>query len=84
MATASQADLSGLSSSEAARRLVQFGPNAVAEPKVHPIKRIARHFWAPVPWMLEATIVLQLAIGQHLTAVLIAALLVLNVTLGTI
>jgi hypothetical protein len=34
--------------------------------------------------MLEATIVLQLAIGQHLTAVLIAALLVLNVTLGTI
>jgi H+-transporting ATPase len=82
--TSDQADLAGLSSSEAAHRLIQFGPNAVAEQKVHPLKRITRHFWAPVPWMLEATIVLQLAIGQHLTALLIAALLLLNVILGTI
>jgi H+-transporting ATPase len=44
--------------------------------------RLARHFWAPVPWMLEATIVLQIAIGQHLTGALIAALLLLNVVLG--
>ena len=43
-----------------------------------------RHFWAPVPWMLEATIVLQLIIGQRLTASMIAALLVLNVMLGAV
>jgi H+-transporting ATPase len=73
---------SGLSSVEAQRRLREFGPNAVVEERVHPVKRVLRHFWAPVPWMLEATIVLQLAIGQRLTAVLIAALLVLNVILG--
>ncbi len=81
---AGPADLAGLTSSEAAQRLTRFGPNAVAEQDVNPLKRIARHFWAPVPWMLEATIVLQLAIGQRLTALLIAALLVLNVVLGTI
>ena len=34
--------------------------------------------------MLEATIALQLAIGQHLTALLIALLLLLNVVLGVV
>ena len=48
----------------------------------HPAARIARHFWAPVPWMLEATVALQLAIGERLEAAMIAALLILNVALG--
>ena len=77
-------DLGGLTSAEAQSRLRQFGPNAVVEERVHPVKRALRHFWAPVPWMLEATIVLQIAIGQRLTALLIALLLVLNVLLGAI
>ena len=72
----------GLSSVEAVRRRVEFGPNAVVEEHVHPLVRLARHFWAPVPWMLEATIVLQIAIGQRLTGGLVAALLILNVALG--
>jgi H+-transporting ATPase len=79
-----QAVFAGLSSPEAARRRGQFGPNAVADERASPLKRIARHFWAPVPWMLEATIVLQLVIGQRLTALLIAALLILNVVLGSL
>jgi H+-transporting ATPase len=79
-----QAAFAGLSSAEAARRRAQFGPNAVAEERVHPLKRIARHFWAPVPWMLEATIVLQIAIGQRVTGLLITALLILNVVLGSL
>ena len=74
----------GLSTAEAERRLRQFGPNAVVEERVSLPKRVLRHFWAPVPWMLEATIALQLAIGQHLTALLIALLLLLNVVLGVI
>jgi len=76
-------DLSrGLTSAEAAQRLRSFGPNAVVEERIHPLQRLARHFWAPVPWMLEATIALQIAIGQRLTALLVAALLILNVVLG--
>ncbi len=77
-------ELNGLSSAEAARRQAEFGPNAVVEDHVYPLQRVARHFWAPVPWMLEATIVLQIAIGQRLTALLIAMLPVLNVVLGVI
>jgi H+-transporting ATPase len=72
----------GLSSAEAARRLLEFGPNAVTEEQVHPVAQIVRHFWAPVPWMLEATIALQIAVGERLEALMIATLLILNVGLG--
>jgi len=72
----------GLSSAEAAGRLAEFGPNAVVEEHVHPLIRVARHFWAPVPWMLEATIALQTVIGERLEALMIATLLVLNVGLA--
>ena len=72
----------GLSSAEAARRRAEFGANAIAEEHAHPLVQILRHFWAPVPWMLEATIVLQLVSGERLEALMIATLLVLNVGLG--
>ena len=72
----------GVSSAEAARRLAEFGPNVAVEERIHPASRIARHFWSPVPWMLEVTVALQLAIGERLEAAMIAALLILNVALG--
>ncbi len=74
----------GLTSAEAAARLGQFGPNAVVERQVSLAARIARRFWEPVPWMLEAAIVLQLAIGERLEAFIIAVLLVFNVALGVL
>jgi H+-transporting ATPase len=77
-----QPELSGLSTAEAAARGAEFGPNATVEQKVHPLKRWAAHFWAPVPWMLEATIALQIAIGQRLSALSITMPLILNVALG--
>ncbi|MDR3535302.1 MAG: HAD-IC family P-type ATPase [Acetobacteraceae bacterium] len=72
----------GLTTAEAAQRMAQFGPNAMPEEHVHPFKRALQQFWAPVPWMLEATIVLQLVIGERLEAAMIATLLLLNVALG--
>jgi H+-transporting ATPase len=82
MAMNDRSELAGLSSVEAASRRAQFGPNAVVEEQVHPLQRVARHFWAPVPWMLEAIIALQIALGQWLTAGMIAALLIANVLLA--
>ena len=76
------APMTGLSGTEAARRLGEFGPNAVAEEAEHPLRRILRHFWSPVPWMLEATIVLQVLTGERIEALMIVALLLLNVALG--
>ncbi|MGA8567442.1 MAG: cation-transporting P-type ATPase, partial [Candidatus Binataceae bacterium] len=68
----------GLTSEEARRRLLESGPNAVIEKKSHLILALLGKFWAPVPWMLEATIVLELALGKFLEGIVIAVLLVSN------
>src|SRR6202161_2307078 len=72
----------GLTSEQAARRLEQFGPNAVADTTLHPFRMAVDKFWAPVPWMLEAAIVLQVVLGEYVEAAIIAGLLVFNAVLG--
>jgi H+-transporting ATPase len=39
-------------------------------------------FWAPVPWMLEAAIVLQIGLGKYIESAIIAGLLVFNAAIG--
>src|SRR5512135_1890985 len=68
----------GLSSAEVQHRLGQYGPNAIAEKSVPLWRQLAVKFWAPVPWMLEAVIVLQVLLGRYLEAVVIAVLLAFN------
>ncbi|MGO9546600.1 MAG: HAD-IC family P-type ATPase [Rhodomicrobium sp.] len=72
----------GLTSDEALRRLEKFGPNAVPDTSLHPLRMALEKFWAPVPWMLEAAIVLELVLGKYVEAAIIAALLVFNAALG--
>ena len=54
----------GLTSDEARRRLEKFGPNAMPDTSAHPLRQAFEKFWTPVPWMLEAAIVLELALGK--------------------
>ena len=68
--------------SQARRLLGQDGPNAIADVAQHPMRRAIGKFWAPVPWMLEAAILLQLFLGEYAEAGLIAFLLVFNSALG--
>ncbi len=72
----------GLTSDEARRRLETYGPNATPDTAMHPLRRALSEFWAPVPWMLEAAIVLELALGDYPEAAIIAGLLVFNAALG--
>jgi len=72
----------GLTSDEARRRLEKFGPNAMPDTSVHPLRMALEKFWAPVPWMLEAAIVLELVLDKYVEAAIIAALLVFNAALG--
>ncbi len=39
---------------------------------VHPLAMALEKFWAPVPWMLEAAIVLELVLGKYVEAAIIA------------
>ena len=72
----------GLTSAAARDRLQEAGANTVAEDTQHPVERILSKFWAPVPWMLEAAIVLQLVLGEYLEAGAVLFLLVFNAALG--
>ncbi len=72
----------GLTSSEATARLGQYGPNQAAEERPHPLLALLGKFWAPVPWMLELTVVLELLLGRHGEAGIIGTLLVLNAGIG--
>jgi H+-transporting ATPase len=67
-----------LTSAEAARRLLEFGPNAIREERPHPLLTLSSRFWGPIPLMLEAVIVIQLVLGKADEAVIIALLLVAN------
>jgi H+-transporting ATPase len=49
---------------------------------LHPLRRALAKFWAPVPWMLEAAIVLEIVLGKYVEAGIIAGLLVFNAALG--
>ena len=82
-ASASTVDLqNGLTRDEARRRLEKFGPNALPDTTVHPLRRAMSKLWAPVPWMLEAAIVLQVVLGDYAEATIVAGLLVFNAVLG--
>jgi H+-transporting ATPase len=72
----------GLTGDEARRRLVTAGPNAMPDTALHPLHRALSKLWAPVPWMLELAILLELVLGKYLEAAIIAGLLVFNATLG--
>ena len=73
---------SGLTSIEARRRLDKFGANAMPDTSMHPLRMAIEKFWAPVPWMLEAAIILELVLGKYVEAAIIAALLIFNAALG--
>jgi len=50
----------------------------------HPLRNALAKFWAPVPWLLEAAIVLQVVLHKDLEAAVIAGLLVFNAALAYI
>ena len=77
-------DLSGLTTSEAQRLLAEYGPNAVSQEGEHRLRALLAKFWAPVPWMLEAAVVLELILHKAAEASVIAALLVFNAALSYI
>jgi H+-transporting ATPase len=74
--------LNGLTHAEAQKRLTRFGPNAMPDTSVHSLRMALEKFWAPVPWMLEAAIVFELALGKYVEPAIIALLLVFNAALG--
>jgi H+-transporting ATPase len=72
----------GLSKVEAAARLAKDGPNAMPDTSVHSLRNALMKFWAPVPWLLEASMLLQAVLHKYVEAAIIAVLLVFNAVLA--
>ena len=72
----------GLTSGVAASLLQKDGPNAMPDTSAHPLQNALAKFWAPVPWLLEASVVLELVLHKYFEAAIIAGLLVFNAALA--
>lgn len=72
----------GLSPSEAAERLKQFGVNEIQEAKVSPFIKFLNYFWGPIPWMIEVAAVLSAFIHHWEDFGIIVTLLLVNAGVG--
>jgi H+-transporting ATPase len=74
--------LQGLTSIEAQQRLSQYGYNELPEKKINPILQFLSYFWGPIPWMIEAAVILSALVGDWEDFGIILALLVGNSLIG--
>ncbi|MGO8720204.1 MAG: plasma-membrane proton-efflux P-type ATPase [Acidobacteriaceae bacterium] len=68
----------GLSQAEAEKRLTQYGPNEIAEKKTNVILKFLSYFWGPIPWMIEAAVILSGVVKHWLDFFIILFLLFSN------
>ena len=54
----------GLTQAEAQKRLTQYGPNEIEEKKTNELLKFLSYFWGPIPWMIEAAVILS-AVARH-------------------
>jgi H+-transporting ATPase len=74
----------GLSSTEVRSRRAESGTNVLPDTSASTWRMVLEKFWAPVPWMLEAAVILQCVLGRFVEAGIIAGLLVFNAVLGVL
>ena len=68
----------GLSQAEAQKRLTQYGPNEIAEKKTNPFLKFLTYFRGPIPWMIEAAVILSGIVRHWLDFFIILFLLFSN------
>jgi H+-transporting ATPase len=72
----------GLSQSEAQKRLTQYGPNEIQERKTNPLLKFLSYFWGPIPWMIEAAVILSGVVRHWADLGIILLLLISNAVVG--
>jgi H+-transporting ATPase len=72
----------GLTQAEAEKRLIQYGPNEIKEKKVNPFLKFLSYFWGPIPWMIEAAVILSAIVRHWPDFFIILVLLIANALVG--
>jgi H+-transporting ATPase len=73
---------SGLSQSEAERRLGESGYNEIPEKQTSVFLTFLSYFWGPIPWMIEVAAILSAAIQHWPDFFIITVLLFANAAVG--
>ncbi len=76
------ASAEGLTQSEAVKRLAQYGPNQLEEKKTNEYLKFLSYFWGPIPWMIEAAVILSGVVRHWLDFFVILVLLCSNALVG--
>ena len=72
----------GLTQAEAQERLARYGPNEIEEKKDNPLLKLLTYFWGPIPWMIEAAVILSGVLRHWPDFCIILLLLVANAAVG--
>ena len=72
-----------MTAAQADALLARYGPNAIPVEGEHPMRIFARRLWGPIPWVLEAALVLTLASHRYGDGVAIAFLLLFNAAVAS-
>jgi len=72
----------GLSQDEAEKRLTQYGPNEIEEKRTNPFLKFLTYFWGPIPWMIEAAVILSALVHHWPDFFIILVLLLANAVVG--
>ena len=72
----------GLSQAEVQRRLLQYGFNEIEEKKINPFLKFLSYFWGPIPWMIEAAVILSALVRHWPDFFIILVLLFANAMVG--
>jgi H+-transporting ATPase len=72
----------GLTQVEAQKRLTQYGPNEIEEKKQSALLKLLAYFWGPIPWMIEAAVILSAVLGHWPDFFIILVLLLANAGVG--
>jgi len=72
----------GLTQAEAVRRQAQYGPNQLKEKKTNEYLKFLSYFWGPIPWMIEAAVILSGVVRHWLDFFVILVLLCSNALVG--
>jgi H+-transporting ATPase len=72
----------GLTQAEAQKRQAQYGPNEIVEKKANQYLKFLSYFWGPIPWMIEAAVILSGVVRHWLDFFVILVLLLSNALVG--
>jgi H+-transporting ATPase len=73
----------GLTGAEASTRLKKDGPNELPVEKTNALLKFLSYFWGPIPWMIEAAVILSGVVKHWPDFIIILVLLCTTLSWGS-